>query len=71
MGRVPEARRHIDAALAHRAAHGEQYYAPELFRLHGLILSAQGAPLAQVHEAIDHAMALARQHGAVLFAQRV
>ena len=69
-GRIPEARRHLDAAFAHRAAHGEQYYAPELYRINALLLEAEGAPAAEVATSLGEAIALARAQQAGLFEAR-
>jgi DNA-binding winged helix-turn-helix (wHTH) protein/tetratricopeptide (TPR) repeat protein len=69
-GLVDEARRHLNAAFAHRASHGEQYYAPELCRLNALLLQAEGAPPAAVRAAVDEAIAIARTQHARLFEER-
>ena len=69
-GRLSAARRYVDAAFAHREAHGEQYYAPELYRLNALILQAEGAPRAQVRASLSEAIAIARRQGARLFEER-
>jgi len=70
-GRVAEARGHLDAALAHRTNHGEQYYAPELCRLKALVLRAEGAPPAEVRASLDEAITIARAQQAGLFEERV
>jgi len=69
-GRLSEARRHLDAAFAHRAAAAEQYYAPELFRLHALLLRDEGAGPKKVRESFNQAVKIARGQGARLLVQR-
>jgi predicted ATPase/DNA-binding winged helix-turn-helix (wHTH) protein len=69
-GRLQEARRYLDAAFAHRVAHEEHYYAPELYRLNGLLLQRQGFPWGQVQAAMDEAIRIARTQGAGLFERR-
>ena len=69
-GRVAEARSHLDAAFAHRTNHGEQYYAPELYRLKSLVLRAEGAAPAVVRETLAEAIAIARAQQAGLFEER-
>jgi DNA-binding winged helix-turn-helix (wHTH) protein/tetratricopeptide (TPR) repeat protein len=69
-GDAQGARLHIDAALAHRERHGEEYYAPELYRLRALVMAAEGASLAGVEAALREAVALARTQGARLLEER-
>jgi hypothetical protein len=71
VGNVEEARRYLDAALTHRAEHGEEYYAAELFRLHALILERQGASGEEVRAALQAALAIARRQKAFLFEVRL
>jgi DNA-binding winged helix-turn-helix (wHTH) protein/tetratricopeptide (TPR) repeat protein len=70
-GRVADARRHLDAGFRHRAEHGEQYYAPELYRLDALILRAENAPPARIRAALRKGLDIARQQHAGLFAKRI
>jgi DNA-binding winged helix-turn-helix (wHTH) protein/tetratricopeptide (TPR) repeat protein len=69
-GRPADARAYLDAAFLHREEHGEQYYAPELFRIKALLLRAEGAPAALVSAALAEAVAIARSQGAALFEAR-
>lgn len=69
-GDVRKARSHLDAALAHRERHGEEYYAPELLRLHGMVLAQEGAAPEKVQAALRQAALLARSEGARLLEAR-
>jgi tetratricopeptide (TPR) repeat protein len=69
-GRVAEARRHLDAAFAHRMNYGEQYYAPELCRLNALVLRAEGARPAEVRASLEEAIKIARAQQARLLEER-
>jgi tetratricopeptide (TPR) repeat protein len=69
-GEVPKARSHIEAALAHRARHGEEYYAPELYRLRALVMASEGAARDETQAALREAIALARKQGAALLEAR-
>ncbi|HET7669221.1 MAG TPA: AAA family ATPase [Burkholderiales bacterium] len=68
--RIAEARRYLEAAFAHREAHGEHYYAPELYRLRALVLRAEGAPEPAARASLREAVTIARRQGARLFEER-
>jgi tetratricopeptide (TPR) repeat protein len=69
-GRPEAARRHLEAALAHREKHGEHYYAPELYRLQALLLAEEGAAAGLVEAALHEAIAIARTQEAGLLEAR-
>jgi len=71
VGRVDEARRYLDAALAHRREHGEEYYAAELYRLEAELLRREGASAATVRGALERGREAARAQHADLFARRI
>ncbi|HEY3066135.1 MAG TPA: AAA family ATPase [Methylomirabilota bacterium] len=69
-GQPEAARVHLTAAHAHREAHGEHYYAAELFRLRAQLLAARGAPSDEVEKALQEALELARMQEASLLERR-
>jgi len=67
----PEAARaHLSAAHAHRERHGEQYYAPELFRLEARLLWREGAAPEEVEQRLRSAIDVARTQQATLLELR-
>ncbi|MDH4173317.1 MAG: AAA family ATPase [Betaproteobacteria bacterium] len=70
VGNVERARARLDAALAHRAKHGEHYYAPELYRLQALVLDKEGAAFEPIEASLIEAIEIARRQEASLLALR-
>jgi DNA-binding winged helix-turn-helix (wHTH) protein/tetratricopeptide (TPR) repeat protein len=64
------ARQRLDEALAHRDAHGEHYYAAELYRLQGLMLQREGAAPPETEASLKQSLAVARGQAAGLLAFR-
>lgn len=69
-GKPELARLRLDAALTHRANHGEHYYAPELYRLQALVLEKEGAAFETIEASLIEALDIARQQEAGLLALR-
>jgi DNA-binding winged helix-turn-helix (wHTH) protein/tetratricopeptide (TPR) repeat protein len=69
-GQFPEARAHLSAGHAHRARHGEHYYAAELFRVEASLRAQGGAPPAEIEKSLQRALEIARVQGAGLFEVR-
>jgi DNA-binding winged helix-turn-helix (wHTH) protein/tetratricopeptide (TPR) repeat protein len=57
------ARTSLDAAFAHRAEHGEHYYAPELHRLRAQVLERDGAAFPEIELSLRQALDIARRQG--------
>jgi hypothetical protein len=69
-GKPERARERLDAALAHRASHGEHYHAPELYRLQALVLEQEGAPFESIEASLLEALDIARRQEAGLLELR-
>jgi DNA-binding winged helix-turn-helix (wHTH) protein/tetratricopeptide (TPR) repeat protein len=69
-GKPDIARLRLDAALVHRAKHGEHYYAPELYRLQALVLDQEGAAFEFIEASLIEALDIAHKQEAGLFALR-
>ena len=72
LGRFPEAVASLDQALAKAERGGERYYVPELLRLKGEFLLAQGLGehTAAIDDYFQSALTIAREQGASLFELR-
>jgi predicted ATPase len=70
IGKPDMARTHLGAACAHRDAHGERYYAPELVRLRALLLAHEGADPEEIEACLLEAIEIARNQEAGLHALR-
>ncbi|PZW48265.1 transcriptional regulator [Humitalea rosea] len=71
IGQRGEALAVIGRALAQARRSGEAWYEPELLRLQGEVLLADGAPAAEAEALFLRALALARSQGASAWALRV
>jgi len=70
LGRPDVARVHLSAAHAHRARHGEHYYAAELGRLQAWLLALESAAPAEVELELGNALEIARRQQAGLLELR-
>jgi DNA-binding winged helix-turn-helix (wHTH) protein/tetratricopeptide (TPR) repeat protein len=71
VGDTARARELLTAGHAHRARHGEHYYAAELLRLQARLLAHEGATRADVERCLRDALDLARTQRAGLLERRV
>ena len=70
LGRVAEARRAIDGALAMTARTGLSWWDAELHRIRAAVIRAEGGSNAAVREALTRAVAIAEQQGSETFRRR-
>ena len=70
LGRVAEARRAIDDALAITASTGLSWWDAELHRIRAAVIRAEGGGEAAVRNALARAVAIAEQQGSETFRRR-
>jgi hypothetical protein len=70
LGRVAEARRAIDRALAMTASTGLSWWDAELHRIRAAVIRAEGGGEAAVRGALARAVAIAEQQGSETFRRR-
>ncbi len=71
IGEPKQARIHLNAGFEHAESDREGYMLPELFRVHVLLLQAEGAPEENRQEALNRGLSLAHSQGALLLELRL
>jgi class 3 adenylate cyclase len=71
VGKLDQARSHLDAGFAHLKTHGEKFMAPELYRVQAMLLHVEGAPDELVHQTAMTGVETARSYRARLLELRL